>query len=76
MTNQEKRKNYPMQESDMYNMSDLEKFIAKERRRDELDRLNEVMQQKKVWKRTVSFALFLIFVLLVLSWVGYANGIK
>jgi len=64
----ERRKNYPMDEQEMYNLSPIDQFIEKERRHDELDRLNEVIQQKRVWLTVVGLSLCinLVFVIIVL----------
>ena len=69
--NKENRTNYPMPESEMYNLSDINEFIKKERRHDELDRLREVRQQKQVWKITLVFCILLNLTLLL---VGLSGG--
>ena len=69
--NKENRTNYPMPESEMYKLSDINQFIEKERRHDELDRLREVRQQKKVWKITLVFCILLNLTLLL---VGLSGG--
>lgn len=71
MTKQEKRRNYPMPEQDMYKLDDINEFIKKERRHDELDRLREVRQQKQVWKITLVFCILLNLTLLL---VGLSGG--
>lgn len=67
MTQNEKRSNYPMPESEMYKLDDINDVIKKERRHDELDRLREVRQQKAVWLKTVLSALALVLVFLSMA---------
>tara|TARA_Y100000590_G_scaffold348197_1_gene399117 strand:- start:27 stop:269 length:243 start_codon:yes stop_codon:yes gene_type:complete len=70
MTKQENRTNYPMPESEMYNISDINQFIEKERRHDELDRLREVRQQKKVWISVVGISAVVNSIFLLLAFMG------
>ncbi len=72
---QEKRKNYPMQESDMYSIQNIQGAIKKERRKDELDRLIEVQQQKRVWKKVVFTSGSIIIVLLFLAYIGWMQNV-
>jgi hypothetical protein len=67
------RKTKPLSEQELYKLSPIEEFIAKERRHDELDRLNEVRGQKKVWKITLIFCILLNLALLL---VGLSGGSK
>lgn len=67
----EKRENTPLTESEMYEISDINEFIKKERRHDQLDRLHEVKQQKQVWKITLIFCILLNLTLLL---VGLSGG--
>tara|TARA_Y100000588_G_scaffold212932_1_gene226992 strand:- start:120 stop:335 length:216 start_codon:yes stop_codon:yes gene_type:complete len=69
--NKENRANYPMPEQDMYKLDDINEFIKKERRHDELDRLIEVRQQKQIWKITLVFCILLNLTLLL---VGLSGG--
>ena len=66
----EKRKNYPMCEQEMYKLNDIEQFIEKERRHDELDRLQEVRVQKITWLKTVLFCLTLNLIFVSLGLIG------
>ena len=70
-TKQERRSNYPMPENEMYNISDVKRFIDKERRHDELDRFNEVRLQKQVWLKTVLFCLALHLAVVTLGLIGF-----
>jgi len=70
MTKQENRTNYPMPESEMYQLSDINQFIEKERRHDELDRLREVRQQKKVWLSVVGISAVVNSIFLLLAFMG------
>lgn len=72
---QEKRKNYPMQESDMYDIQNIKGAIKQERRKDELDRLIEVQQQKKVWKKVVFTSGSIIIILLFLAYMGWMQNV-
>lgn len=66
----EKRKNYPMTEQEMYKLSPIDEFIKEEKRHDELDRLNEVRQQKKVWLSVVSVSAIVNSLFLLLAFLG------
>lgn len=48
----------------------IQQFIREERRHDELERLQEVHKQNRVWRNTVLVCGGLIFVFLVLAVVG------
>ncbi|MCP4355154.1 MAG: hypothetical protein GY793_05900 [Proteobacteria bacterium] len=71
---QERRSNYPMPEEEMYSISDIKNFIDKERRHDELERLDEVKQQKRVWLIVVSLASSTLFIFIFLAIKGYINN--
>ncbi|HAG53601.1 MAG TPA: hypothetical protein DCL21_07435 [Alphaproteobacteria bacterium] len=71
----EKRNSYPMCERAMYKLNNINQFIEKERRQDELDRLLEVRQQKKVWKTVVFIAGSIILILLFLAYRGYMQNV-
>jgi flagellar biosynthesis/type III secretory pathway M-ring protein FliF/YscJ len=75
MKNQEKRTNYPMPESEMYDIQNIKCAIKQERRKDELDRLIEVQQQKKVWKRVVFTSGSIIIILLFLAYMGWMQNV-
>lgn len=70
----ERRSNYPMSETDMYKLRDIGTVIQKERRSDELDRLQEVREQKAVWLKTVVFCGFLNVVLLLAALYGWLSS--
>lgn len=74
--NQERRGNYPMPEEDMYKLSSINKVMKKERRLDELDRLYEVSQQKKVWKNVVFACGLVNLVLFSFALVGYLKDVQ
>jgi len=75
MTKQEKRINYPMSESEMYELQNIKGVIKQERRKDELDRLIEVQQQKRVWKRVVFTSGSIIIILLFLAYLGWMQNV-
>lgn len=70
----EKRANTPLTESEMFEISDINEFIKKERRHDELSRLYEIRQQKKVWEITVFSCGTIILILLFLAYLGYTQN--
>lgn len=70
---QERRSNYPMPEEEMYSLSDIKKFINKERRHDELERLDEVRRQKQVWRNVMIACGLLNMVLFTFAIIGYIN---
>jgi hypothetical protein len=69
MTNidQDRRKASNIDESDIYKASDIDAFIDKERRHDELDRLREIKEQKNIWLYTVLFCAVLNIILIALA---------
>ena len=70
----ERRENYPTPEKELYDIKDIDSFIEKERRHDELDRMREVQVQKRTWNRTVLFCFILNLVFLLLGVVGLYMG--
>jgi len=48
-----RRKKAQRAEKELYKLPDIQSFIEKERRHDELSRLKEVQQQNSVWIRTL-----------------------
>lgn len=68
---EEKRINPSKSEQELYEMKDINLFIHNERRKDELDRLYEVKQQKKVWRSTVLAAGTILVVLLALAYYSF-----
>lgn len=68
---EEKRINASKTEHELYKMKDINQFILNERRKDELDRLYEVKQQKKVWKATVFSAGTILVILLAFAYYGF-----
>lgn len=71
-TGKERRQSKPKTEVELYNLDDVNAFIEKERRRDELDRLREVQEQRRTWVLTVGFCAIvnLILVGLAISGLG------
>ncbi|MBI1362514.1 MAG: hypothetical protein GC134_00845 [Proteobacteria bacterium] len=68
----ERRKNKPVPDEVLYKASDLRAFIDKERRRDELARLMEVRQQRRVWLTTVGLCAAMNLLLLGMAlWGGH-----
>ena len=66
-TDQDRRKASNLEDTDIYKASDIDAFIQKERRHDELDRLREIKDQKRVWLYTVSFCAVLNVILIALA---------
>lgn len=66
-TDQDRRKASNIDETDIYKASDIDAFIDKERRHDELDRLREIKDQKRVWVYTVLFCALLNIILIALA---------
>ncbi|MCP4354959.1 MAG: hypothetical protein GY793_04875 [Proteobacteria bacterium] len=71
---QERRSNYPMPEEEMYSISDIKSFIDKERRHDEKERLDEVKQQKHMWRNVIIACGLLNLVLFTFAIIGYINN--
>lgn len=67
MNGSSRRKSPPKSEKELYRLSDIQSFIEKERRHDELDRLHEVREQKAVWLRTILFCGLLNVILISLA---------
>lgn len=70
MTQSDRRKNKPLPDEALYKTSDLQAFIQKERRRDELTRLLEVRHQRRVWLTTVALCAAMNGLLLALALYG------
>lgn len=70
MTTKERRKNSGFNEKKAYKSFNLDKQIESERRSDNLERLMEVKQQKKVYYLTLGFCVFLNVLLLSLGFIG------
>lgn len=71
----DKRKNPSPTEQELYELNPLDDFIKKERRKDELSRLNEVRQQRKVWRNIMLFCGLINLVLIVFAIMGYMNNV-
>lgn len=67
MNKTERRVEPKKSEKELYGISNIDSFIEKERRHDELDRLREVREQKQVWLKTVLFCGLLNLVLICLA---------
>jgi hypothetical protein len=65
----ERRTNYPRSEKELYKLN-IKKEIPSERRTDELDRMREVKQQKRTWKRTIILCAAVNTGLLILALIG------
>lgn len=65
----ERRSKEQATEQELYK-ADVDKFIAKERRIDELDRLREVKEQSRTWWKTIMFCGMLNLILLLLAAYG------
>lgn len=67
---EEKRQNPTLSDIEMYKISDLDSFIENEKRKDELDKLYEVREQKKTFKITLIFCIILNLTLLLVGLSG------
>lgn len=67
---EERRKNTSLSEEELYKIPNIQEFIEKERRHDELDKLNEVIQQKTTWRNTFICCLLLNLFFLSLGLYG------
>ena len=59
----------------LYKEKNLKEIIKKERRHDELDRLIEIRQQKKVWKNIILFCGAINLILIGFAIVGYMQNV-
>ena len=64
---QDRRKNTPRPEHELYTTPDLEAFLAEERRGVERARILTVKQQKRLWLKTVLICGGLVLLLLGLA---------
>lgn len=69
MTSKNRRNSKQPSDKELYK-KDVDSFIKQERRRDELERLNEIKEQKSVWLKTMIFCGGLNVLLILLSIVG------
>lgn len=72
---QDRRNETPLSDDQLYKLGDLKSKITKERRKDELDRLIEVRQQKKVWHNIMLFCGAINLILIAFAIVGYVNNV-
>ncbi|HAG53130.1 MAG TPA: hypothetical protein DCL21_05015 [Alphaproteobacteria bacterium] len=70
MTIEDRRKDSGFDEQHAYKSFNLKQQIDIERRADNLERLIEVQQQKKVYYLTLGFCIFLNVLLLSLGFIG------
>ena len=63
-------------DTELYALSkaEIQEFIKQERRHDELSRLNEIHQQKRVWWMTMAFCGALNLALLALAFWGMTHA--
>ena len=66
----ERRSDYPRCENELYKLPNIDKHIQSERREDELDRLREVREQKRTWKKIFLACLFMNMVFVACAIVG------
>lgn len=75
MSNQvERRKDSGFNEKKAYKSFNLKQQINNERRADNLEKLIEVQQQKKVYYLTLGFCIFLNALLLSLGFIGLGGN--
>jgi tRNA A-37 threonylcarbamoyl transferase component Bud32 len=72
---EDRRSKKPLSDEKLYKLDNLNKKITKERRKDELDRLIEVRQQKKVWHNIMLFCAAINLILIAFAIVGYVNNV-
>jgi len=67
-----RRETTPVADAELYSLpkASIKEFIKKERRHDELGRLREVQEQKKVWLNTMIFCGVLNLALVGLAIIG------
>ena len=70
MVNTERRYNYPVSDVELFTQDDIELALKRERRIDELQRLQEVREQKRLWWRTIIFCGLLNVFLLLCALIG------
>ena len=70
MTSKNRRDNHPPSDAELYK-SDVDTFIKSERRRDELERLNEVKEQNATWIFTVRVCAIINLIFLILALYGW-----
>lgn len=70
----ERRKDSGFNEQKAYKSFNLKQQINKERRADNLEKLMEVQQQKKVYYLTLGFCIFLNAILLSLGFIGLGGN--
>lgn len=69
MTSKNRRNNNQPSDKELYK-TDVDNFIKQERRRDELERLNEVKEQKSVWIKVITTCGLLNLFLIILACIG------
>lgn len=69
----ERRLHYPRADADVYRLVKNPAIFNKERRHDELERLRDACEQKKLWRRTVLFCAALNLLLLALALWGWLS---
>ncbi len=69
MTSKNRRNNNQPSDKALYK-ADVDSFIKQERRRDELDRLNEIKEQKSVWIKVTATCGLLNLFLIILACIG------
>lgn len=67
---EDRRSNQTYSDKELYKLDNINEFIEKERRHDELDRLREVQEQKRTWQKTVAFCALLNLILIGLAIYG------
>lgn len=72
----EKRKEPQLTEQELYATKNVNNIIIQERRKDELDRLYEIQQQKRVWKNVAIIAIIINTLLILLAIIGYVKGVN
>lgn len=66
----ERRVDYPTDEQKLYNLTNLTEAMQTERRLDELDRMYEVYQQKRLWWLVVGLCLLMNIVIWLMPCLG------
>lgn len=66
----ERRVDYPADEQKLYSLPNLPEAMQAERRQDELDRMYEVYQQKRLWWLVIGLCLLMNIFIWLMPWLG------
>lgn len=72
--NEERRTHPPKSDEELYQTKDMHSAMSSERRTDELDRLREAHEQRKLWMQTIIMTSSMVMIFIILAAWGYFNG--